>query len=262
MDNSSKWEFLISGPSRDFRVFSSNGMNKYFNISGGIDHWLDCPNDDFRLQSIFLDDVEDTELAWQVGLELASLYNGAQTIINKNAPKIKLDELLNYGNNARVPKPNKINVMSLLSSPSTMNNDEIREEFEKSLIQDIRVALVNLATEREDVYLILKYFDLGHDWSSYYKILESIEAFMKFTGIKIEIDKVARKTFTNTANNYQFSGIESRHGFKKTIKKNKTPSMSLEEAHDFLSKIAKQYLNEVLNTVRSNPKQHAFQLPD
>lgn len=78
---------------------------------------------------------------------------------------------------------------------------------------------------------------------NYYKILESIEEFAKKYSLNIHSKTEAkRKSFTNTANNYSLSGLNSRHGFKDFIKENKTPAMTLTDAHNFISTIAKEYL--------------------
>jgi hypothetical protein len=39
-----------------------------------------------------------------------------------------------------------------------------------------------------------------------------------------------RKSFTNVANNFSLSGIDSRHGFRNEVKENKTEKMTLEQA--------------------------------
>lgn len=255
-----KWEFLINGDHRLLRPFSESQGNSYFDISGGIDHWHDCMNDDFRLSSVYFESEDDEELVWQIGYEMVSLFNGISLILDKSFRKIELESLNHQGSS--VSKVNKVHVMSVLGEPSKLNKYCIEQEFQKLCKSDIRLLMLNLATEREDVYLLLKYFDLVHDWVNYYKILESIEAFSKFSGINITVDKKRRSAFTNTANNYQFSGIHSRHGFKKTIQNNKTPSLSLNEAHDFIAEIANEYLNNVANEVVTDRSKKVFQLPN
>lgn len=255
-----KWEFLINGDHRLLRPFSEYQENYYFNITGGIDHWHDCMNDDFRLSSAYFESEDDEELVWQIGYEMISLFNGISLILDKNFRKLEIENLLK--NNKNVSKVNKIHVMSLLGEPSKLNRYSIDKEFQKLCKSDIRLLMLNLATEREDVYLLLKYFDLAHDWVNYYKILESVEAFLRASGININVDKKTKSAFTNTANNYQFSGIHSRHGFKKTIQENKTSALTLDQAHDFIAGIAKVYLNLVANEVVSDKSNKEFRLPE
>jgi hypothetical protein len=242
-----KWEFLLNGAHGLLRPLSEKIENYYFDITGGIDHWNDCMSDDFRLKSAYFESESDAELVWQLGHELTSLFNGISLILDKDFRKLELDSLL-YNDNI-VPKSSKRHVMALLGEPSNLNKYLIDRDFENIRKTDVRLLMVNLATEREDVYLLLKYFDLVHDWVNYYKILETIEALSKSSGIQIDVNKKLRTAFTNTANNYQFSGIHSRHGFKKEIKENKTPSLTLNQAHDFIAEIAKDYLNKVANQV-------------
>jgi hypothetical protein len=255
-----KWEFLINGDHRLLRPFSEFQENYYFNVTGGIDHWHDCMNDDFRLTSAYFESEDDEELVWQIGYELISLFNGISLIFDKNFRKLEIDSLLK--NEKNVSKVNKLHIMSLLGEPSKLNQYVIEKEFQKLCRSDARLLMVNLATEREDVYLLLKYFDLAHDWVNYYKILESVEAFSKASGISITVDKKSRSAFTNTANNYQFSGLHSRHGFKKTIKENKTTALTLSQAHDFIAGIAKEYLNKVANEAVADRSKKEFRLPE
>ncbi|WP_290539528.1 hypothetical protein [Alcanivorax sp.] len=53
-----------------------------------------------------------------------------------------------------------------------------------------------------------------------------------------------RKAFTNTSNNFSLSGFDSRHGFKELTKQNNTEAMSLDEGHDFVTKMAKTYIKK------------------
>ncbi|CAK2377178.1 hypothetical protein [Vibrio crassostreae] len=260
MEDSRKWEFLLNGDSRLLRPFSEQLTNVYFDISGGVDHWHDCMNDDFRLSSIYFDEENSPETVWQIGFELISLFNGVCLILDPNHQRLTLEDLLHNG--ASVPQPEKRTAMAVLGEPDSLNKHIICQEFEDSKKRDIRLFMLNLATEREDVYLLLKYFDLYHDWVNYYKMYETIEAFSKITEIDIDVDTKLLKAFKNTANNYQFSGIQSRHGFKKTIASNKTPSMDLAQAHEFVATIAKGYLNKVANLVVNRPNEKQFKLPE
>lgn len=257
LNDAVKWEFYLDGDSRYFRGYSEGRKNLYFNISGGIDHQNDCMNDDFRLSSAYFDDEDDPEVVWQIGYELASLYNGVSSILAKDARQLELAELLHRG--VRVDKPPKRNIVALLGKPN-ISDYLYNQEFEKVKKADVRFFMMNLATEREDAYLILKYFAVQGSYINYYKTLETLEALSKRTGISITVDKKLRAAFTNTANNYTLSGLDSRHGFKQAVKENKTPSMNLSEAHSFIATIAKEYLNELANGVINGIHNKSFML--
>lgn len=241
-----KWEFWLNGYNGNLSPFPISQSNLYFNISGGIDDYNDCISDDFRLTSVYFDEENDAEIVWQIGYELLSLYNGVSSIIDKENRKLTLPVLLHNG--GRVLKSPRRNTFALLGRPS-ISSLLYNQEFQKAKNSNTRFLMINLATEREDVYLILKYFDLDGSYINYYKILETLESLSKKTEILISIDKSLRKRFTNTANNYTLSGLDSRHGFKEVIKENKTPSMDLHEAHSFVASIAQQYLNNLANGI-------------
>lgn len=252
-----KWEFYLDGETRDFRSFSEAQRSLYFHISGGIDHYHDCMNDDFRFSSVYFDDEDDPEVVWQIGYELASLYNGISSILGKVRRKLELADLIHNG--VKVRKPPKRNIVALLGKPS-ISDHLYSQEFERVKQANVRFFMINLATEREDAYLILKYFDIEESYINYYKILETLEALSKKTGIPISVDQKLRKAFTNTANNYTLSGLDSRHGFKEAVKENKTPSMELSEAHSFVTSIAKEYLNNLAHGVLQGTHNKSFKM--
>ncbi|WP_319783984.1 hypothetical protein [Oceanisphaera sp. IT1-181] len=257
MTDAIKWEFYLDGDSRYFRGYSEGRQNLYFDISGGVDHHNDCMNDDFRLSSVYFNDEDDPEVVWQVGYELASLYNGISSILSKYVRKLELAELLHDG--VRVGKPPKRNIVALLGKPN-ISDYLYKKEFEKVKELDVRFFMMNLATEREDAYLILKYFAVEGSYINYYKTLETLEVLSKKSGVEITVDKKLRKAFTNTANNYTLSGLDSRHGFKQAVKENKTPSMELSEAHSFVASIAKGYLDKLAHGVINGVHNKSFKL--
>lgn len=128
MSEAVKWEFYLDGDSRYFRGYSEGRKNLYFDIYGGIDHYHDCMNDDFRLSSVYFDDEDDPEVVWQIGYELASLYNGVSSILSENVRKLELADLLHHG--VRVGKPQKRNVLALLGKPN-ISDYLYNQEFEK-----------------------------------------------------------------------------------------------------------------------------------
>jgi tetratricopeptide (TPR) repeat protein len=114
----------------------------------------------------------------------------------------------------------------------------------------MRFPLIYLATENEDVYCILKYLDMEANWTTYYKLMESIKTFAVNKGIEINTikDEKTLEAFRNTANNFSLSKLDSRHGFKNQNKKNKTDSISLDDTHKFFIKMAKEFLVKVYFT--------------
>ena len=78
---------------------------------------------------------------------------------------IELAELQHNGTSVRkVPKQN---VVALLGRPN-LTPYVIDLELKKAIQMDVRFLMINLATEREDIYLILKYFDMDLSWINLY----------------------------------------------------------------------------------------------
>ncbi len=257
MSKELKWEFSIKGDSQYFRCLSESQSSLYFNIYGGYNDYLDCMSDDFYLTSVYIDNEDDPDIVWQIGYELTSLFNGALIILNKEFRKLELKGLLCNGTSVKMPE--KKNVFALLGK-ANISGYIYNQEFKKLLKGDVCFFMMNLATEREDVYMILKYFIIEGSYVNYYKTLESLESLSKNTGIIISIDKKLRKSFTNTANNYTISGLESRHGFNEAIKENKTQTMTLPDAHTFVSLLAKEYLNNLMNGIIRGEHPKSFRI--
>ncbi|MFH2135375.1 MAG: hypothetical protein ABII81_09395 [Pseudomonadota bacterium] len=238
----SEWEFLLNGDIQEFRQLASEAGSYYFNIYGGIDHWLDCPNDDFRLTSLYCEGETDAAVVWQIGYELVSLFNGASILISRDYRKAEIDRLL-YQNKSIDYVPPK-GFSGLLGKPPFID-ERIVQEYANGKASSIKFPLLHLATEHEDVYMLLKYLDMDGSWVTYYKLMEVIEGFAKKHGIDLNADKSKRSSFTNTANNFSLSGFDSRHGFKEAVKQNKTTSMSIDEGYKFVTDMAKTYLKKM-----------------
>lgn len=103
--------------------------------------------------------------------------------------------------------------------------------------------LVSLACEYQDAYHLVKLFEQKGGWTTYYKILETIESYTAKYGLTVPVDKKIQKSFELTANNFSISGFESRHGFKQQAKEIKTASLTIEESYAFISGYAKWYLS-------------------
>ncbi|MFJ3120441.1 hypothetical protein ACIPI6_28290 [Pseudomonas protegens] len=164
MSNFSDWEFMLNGSPQEFRQRASEVGSYYFNIYGGIDHWLDCPSDDFRMTTLYCDGESDPNVVWQIGHELISLFNGASILFNKNYRKASIFRLLHQESPVNyVPHRS---IAALLGKPS-VSQERINEEFRNGRNSGITLPLMHLATENQDVYFILKYFDMEPGWTNY-----------------------------------------------------------------------------------------------
>jgi hypothetical protein len=239
-ENYADWEFSISGNPHELLELSRTRGTDYFRIGGGIDYQNDCHNDDYRLTTMFAQDESDAHIVWQVGYELVGLFNGASVLFDKNSQKISIRGL---GYKDREQRWEGLqNSAALLGQPTPFTQSRLDEERRKASELSGKFALLHLATENQDVYFILKYLNMDANWVTYYKFLEAVETFATEKSIDLKTDKAKRKAFTNTSNNFSFSGFGARHGFKQVIKENKTAIMNLEEAHEFVTSVAKMYL--------------------
>ncbi len=227
MSKFSDWEFLLDGNSQEFKQLSTESGSFYFNIYGGVDHWLDCPNDDFRMTSLYCEGEDDASVVWQLGHELVSLYNGASILFSKSYQKASIFKLLN--NESPVDYVAPSGASALLGKPSGFNQHRINQEYENGAKSSGKFPLIHLATENKDIYFILKYLDMPENWTTYYKLMEAVVTFAKEKSIDLETIKSERKAFTNTSNNFSLSGFDSRHGFKEVTKSNNTSAMSLQD---------------------------------
>jgi len=232
---------MLDGNTQEFRQLASECGSFYFNIYGGVDHRLDCPNDDFRMTTLYCEGETDPQMVWQIGNELISLFNGASTLFNNNYRKVSIFRLLHQ--EVSVDYVTKVGAAALLGKPS-VDQHRIDQEFENGVKSSMKFPLIHLATENRDVYFILKYLDMEISWTTFYKLMEAVETFAKEKGIDLGTVKKERKAFTNTANNFSLSGFDSRHGFKEVTKQNNTESLSIDEGYNFVSKMAKTYLKE------------------
>lgn len=232
---------MLNGDSQEFRQRVSELGSYYFNIYGGVDHWLDCPNDDFRMTTLFCENETDPDVVWQVGYELISLFNGASILFDKVYRKASIFKLL-YKESPVDFVPNR-GATALLGKPP-VSPARISEEYENGAKSCIKFPLMHLATENRDVYFILKYLDMESSWTTYYKLMEAIETFASEKSIDLSTSKKERKSFTNTANNFSLSGFDSRHGFKEATMHNNTQSISIDEGYGFVTSMAKAYLQK------------------
>lgn len=237
------WEFLLNGSPNDLWSLSKSQSSHYFHIYDVPDHLLDCDVNDYRMKTIYCNNETDLETVWQIGYELISLFNGAARFMNVNFRKLEIDRLWNKEQDAEY-RPNQ-NLIGMLGKPD-LPHHQIAEEMCRTNNDD-RLAFLNLATENEDVYLLLKLFDLEPSWINNYKIMETVESLAKREDLDLDICKSTRKSFTNVANNFSISGFDSRHGFKQVVKENKTPVLTLDDANIFIRDVAKSYVIKKYN---------------
>lgn len=235
-----EWEVALTGNPQDLYLLTqSAGTPDHFRIWGGTDHWHDCPNERYSFNSIYFENEHDLDVIWQVAHELVSLFNGASELFTKGYWKQKV-ESINFCGRTIDWRP-RAGVMGLLGRPG-IKLLKYLQTLETSFLTCRRLGLVVLATERQDVYMILKYLDLEGNWSNYYKLMETVDSHAALRGIDVPDDLSKRKRFTNTANNFSIAGFDSRHGFKQLVKENKTPAMTLDEAHEYVTGLCKSYL--------------------
>lgn len=233
-----KWEFWLIGSVQTLWSLSHQMGSGYFHIYEVLDAFNDCSVNDYRFRSLYCKNEEDYQVVWQIGYELISLFNGVYSLFDSNFKKVEIQQLWN--NDIRQDYYENLDCFGILGK-RYISEGNIAPEFQKAK-SDCRLSLLNKATEDEGLYQILKYFNMEKNWVTYYKILESLEYLAREENITLSIDSDARNRFTNVANNYSLSGIHSRHGFKKNLKENRTSAMRLNEAHDFIRNVAKQYV--------------------
>ncbi len=239
MADYSDWEFLLAGDTQEFRSLVYQPGTKLFNVYGGVDHWHDCPSDDFRMTTLYNEGESDPNVVWQVGYELLSLFNGASLLFQNEYMKASIHKLLHKECEIAYAAPKASS--ALLGRPNC-SPQYLSKELANAKRSSVKFQLIHLAVENQDVYFILKYLDMEAGWVTYYKLLEAIEGFAKTSSVDLEIEESSRRSFTNTANNFSLSGFDSRHGFKELMKKNNTAAMTISEGHKFITDLARKYL--------------------
>ncbi|MGP5144485.1 hypothetical protein ACTXKF_19130 [Vreelandella alkaliphila] len=235
------FQVILKGNSKYLRVISeSPPSTDYFRVYGGVDHWNDCPSEDFSFDSIYFEKENDPELIWQISHELLSLLNGALKLFNYNFREFSIYRIYHF--DKQLIFMESTSLIGLLGKPDIAGFD-VKEEKKKAFQTSQVIGILALATDNEDVYMLLKYLSFEGGWSNYYKLMETVESCSAKHDIKMKIDKEERRRFANTANNFSLSGFSSRHGFKQIVKENKTPMMSVEEAHCYVTELCKQYIS-------------------
>ncbi|WP_116894752.1 hypothetical protein [Pseudomonas savastanoi] len=238
------WEVELTGNGQDlYGMAKCGGSPDYFRIWGGTDHVNDCPSNDFSFNSLYFNGQRDPEVIWQLAYELVSIFNGASELFTFRSRKQTIRGI--YFHEKRVRTREQARVISLLGRPS-MHQFKWDEHMSKAMQMSARLGLLILATENEDIYMMLKYLGLESSWSNYYKLLETMETHAELKGMTIPGTKADRGRFTNNANNFSLVGYDARHGLKPlSDRENTVAVMTLEEAHAFITGRCKGYLNTV-----------------
>lgn len=261
--------FSVSGNPITFRNLAETRMSTFFNISGGIDHYHDCPNDDFRLASCLFDtsSIDDYEI-WQLGHELVSLYNAIGNIFSIDPQLMSLLDL--YTEDKREYCNDKIvnSTYSIFDACKKSDKDSFLSEIIKLKESPLIYLCILIASlKREDIYLILKQLNGLNTqdkapWAVYYKIKETIINLAKLPNVNITLnfDKKKMSALGYMSNNYSQTGLNSRHGYVG----GNNPSnnvINIEEAHDLVADMAKQYINILLNKIINNQADIEFSMP-
>ncbi|WP_426247883.1 hypothetical protein [Pseudomonas sp. TWR3-1-1] len=240
MSEQADWEVMLSGNPQVLRHISEQPFPQdYIRVWGGIDHWNDCLSDHFSFNSIYFNGLTENEV-WLVAYELISLLNGASELFERNYQKhtihaIALKEV-------RLNHRERVQISGLLKRPRALNPMVSQKQLINGLKTSTAVGLTILATENEDVYLLLKFLDLNDGWVGYYKLLDTIKTLEKKKGIKAVRVAAQETKFRNTANNYELSGFDGRHGFLDNANANTAKIMTLDEGHKFITGVVKSYL--------------------
>lgn len=232
---------------------------------------------DFYFRTALCNDISDPELAWVIGTELASLFNGASKIQSSDPRLLTILNL--YGDNRKLGcfqlRPKHLNTkdeMDLADLFGDASGAEVVEEVESALSFDparIRQELRSLAESNVDLknqtglqwqthlvkdcvsddttYDVLKYFDSEYSWGSLYKIYETLEreykANAKEKGLLLKVFETGctlKERFKFSANKYQVSGVEGRHARNRHALFSKEP-LSFADSVELWRETAKAY---------------------
>ena len=88
---------VIGNPNYCRSLANMSTFTNFFDITGGVDYYLDCPNDDFRLSSVLFKSRNPEEVI-QIGHELVELFNSLNKLLfptNFRRLPLVIDEILN-----------------------------------------------------------------------------------------------------------------------------------------------------------------------
>ncbi|KAB0498260.1 hypothetical protein [Pseudomonas lini] len=237
-----EWSVELTGDHKDLEALANAGSRSdYFRIWGGVDDWHDCPNDRYYFNTLYFEGLRDEEVVWQLTYELLGIFNSTAEFFSLDAWKQSV-RTIRYRDSPISFRP-KANVLRLIGRPPRMSHRKWRKHLADASLVSPRFVLVILATEKEDIYMMLKYFSEPGSWSTYYKVMETMETLARQKGFSVPVAKTAKSRFTNNANNFDVVGYDARHGLMPKGKDNPVEPMTLEEGHVFITGFCKSYLN-------------------
>jgi len=235
------WEFILFGNFSLLKQISSSRLGYDFQVREVFNDLIDASVDDLRFCTWHCNGVEDRQVALEKGFELVSLFNGAASLFYESTEKTQIYSLWLNQIEQKMDENSQLFVPLAVSE----NGNDCLKEHEENCKGDIITHSIHVASLDPGIYLLLKYFDLELNWLTLYKILESLEELAKQDSFNLGVASQKRGAFTNTANSYSLSGIESRHGFK-VKKQNKSAVMTIQEARSFIRELTKKYFQEKL----------------
>lgn len=239
------WSVELKGDHMDLgNVATAGSRSDYFRVWGGVDDWHDCPSDRYFFNTLYFEYARDEETIWQMTYELLDILNSTTEFFSLEAWKQSVVAIRHK--DVPITFRPKAKVVALIGRPARMSYHKWRQHMDDALKSSPRLALLVLATEKEDIRTMLKYFSVPGSWSTYYKILETMETLArKNKGVSVPVSRAERSRFTNSANNFEVVGIDARHGMMPHGRENPVEPMTLEEGHAFITGFCKSYLNLV-----------------
>lgn len=223
--------------------------SQYFTISDGINHYLDCPSDDFYFISSLFPEESEPDLVEKK---------------NRTNAKAKAFEILLQGSLCLYPSVSNFPLSiyrdnsSLAISPEffVLNDIDRKQFFEtEPMVQHVILALAV-----PEYTNLLRFFQMGNDWGQWYKIIETItneypQPGGKGKNISIQnelvIDSNELKRFKYSANSIAASGLGARHGFNGQRASGAINPMDEDEAYRFVVEIVHSYAQEKVNKYKN-----------
>lgn len=224
--------FLLNGQSNILHSYAVGAA-----YAGETINLFDNPceeNRDLRFTSWLTNGVKDPKRLNEIGLELVDLINGAISCFHESAPRITLAKFfidnVRYSNDSRLTASDDF--LDLVAQNPVQ---EIALNAEPcQLIIDAKADVVK--------YALLKYISYEQNWVTLYRIYETLK------NIDVDLVKIQgfkAKEFTNAANNFNLTGLYSRHGVvpSKGQSQNQTKAMDSPTAREYIKQCVRKYVN-------------------
>lgn len=267
------WEFQL--PAR-MNIAAFQHRNDLFEI---YEHdSLEFDTFDFYFRSAICNEIDDPKIALAIGVELASLFNGASKMATSQPELLAVLNL--YGGGQKVhlslfressgPTDSEVAEIFKDSPPSTDSSDEttpatssvpidirsvVKANAMKHLNSDSatklqwQTLLILEAVTSETIYDLLKYFSAPFSWISLYKIYETLEnGYMseaRGRGLQLSVFEKGcslKERFKFSANKFQVSGVEGRHARDKEQALFSKQPLNLDDSIELWRKTAKDFL--------------------